>query len=194
MTDRLTQLQDCLDQLTSQMLISLHYISTKHPWPRVPGMPIPSGAEANFFPDPSDIYYNASIHDRSPATADPRPASGADTPAAAAVNSHNADQQAAANNADAEEKPPALARPNSPSTFNADLHELAVDLVQKQKQIELLIQSLPGIGTTQEQQETRIMQLEEALRLQDQELREAAALKQELIRKVEDAIVSVRRV
>ncbi|KAF4551921.1 Mediator of RNA polymerase II transcription subunit 21-like protein [Elsinoe fawcettii] len=39
MADRLTQLQDCLDDLATQMFASLHYINSHHSFASIPGQP-----------------------------------------------------------------------------------------------------------------------------------------------------------
>ncbi|KAA6410017.1 MAG: Mediator subunit Med21 [Lasallia pustulata] len=106
MADRLTQLQDCFDQLATQFYASLRYISTHHP----------------------------------PSTSNNQPAA----PAAPDPNSQDPN-------------PP---RPDSPSTFAAAQRELAHDLVLKEQQNEYLISVLPGIGTSEKEQEERIRVLE----------------------------------
>ncbi|KAL9617468.1 MAG: hypothetical protein Q9160_007731 [Pyrenula sp. 1 TL-2023] len=55
-------------------------------------------------------------------------------------------------------------RPDSPSTFAAAQRELAQDLVAKEKQIEYLIENLPGSRATEEEQEARLRELEGQLR------------------------------
>lgn len=57
--------------------------------------------------------------------------------------------------------PPA---PDSPRTFSSRQRELARDLVIKEQQIEHLISVLPGIGTSEVEQESRIRELESELR------------------------------
>lgn len=55
-------------------------------------------------------------------------------------------------------------RPDSPRTFAARQRELARDLVIKEQQIEYLISVLPGIGSSEAEQEKRIRELERELR------------------------------
>ena len=55
-------------------------------------------------------------------------------------------------------------RPDSPTTLASAQRELASDLVLKERQIEALIESLPGIGSSEKEQEERIRKLEKELR------------------------------
>lgn len=55
-------------------------------------------------------------------------------------------------------------RPDSPRTFSARQRELARDLIIKEQQIEYLISVLPGIGSSEAEQEKRIRELERELR------------------------------
>jgi len=77
--------------------------------------------------------------------------------------------------------------------FAAALRELSRDLVLKEQQIEVIISRLPGTGTSRGDQERRIRELEEEGRRIDEEVREAGRVKQELVRRVEGAILRVRR-
>ena len=56
-----------------------------------------------------------------------------------------------------------LVRPPDAARFRGDLGELARDLVVKSKQVELLIDSLPGAGFSEHDQMARVKQLEEEL-------------------------------
>lgn len=57
-----------------------------------------------------------------------------------------------------------LAVPDSPRTFAARQRELARDLIIKEQQIEYLITRLPGINSSEAEQEGRIRELERELR------------------------------
>jgi len=79
-------------------------------------------------------------------------------------------------------------------TFQASLKTLSQDLVMKQKQIEILIKSLPGIGNSADDQERKIEEL--ALRLKTTEaLRtEARQERDELVRRVGELAMGCKRV
>lgn len=55
-------------------------------------------------------------------------------------------------------------RPDSPRTFEYRQRELARDLIIKEQQIEYLIGRLPGIGSSEAEQEARIRELDGKLR------------------------------
>jgi mediator of RNA polymerase II transcription subunit 21 len=62
MADRLTQLQDCLDQLLTQMYATIRYIDTRHAYASIPGQP-------DQFDDPSTSTTPAPAGDDPPAPA-----------------------------------------------------------------------------------------------------------------------------
>ena len=62
-----------------------------------------------------------------------------------------------------------LPTPDSPRTFASRQRELARDLVIKEQQIEYLISVLPGIGSSEKEQEGRIRELEKELRAVEEE-------------------------
>ncbi|KIW02178.1 uncharacterized protein PV09_06341 [Verruconis gallopava] len=151
MADRLTQLQDALDQLFTQMFASITYIDTRHPASTIPGQV-----------------------DQHAAVRPPINESGQDAPAPTV-------------------DPDTRHIPEEPRRFHATLQELAQDLVLKQAQIEALIESLPGLGNSQEDQEKRIEELEGELK-EVQVLREQARIEKErLLSTVEAKILSARR-
>ncbi|MCJ1370417.1 RNA polymerase II mediator complex subunit [Loxospora ochrophaea] len=138
MADKLTQLQDCLDQLSTQLYASLRYITTHHPTPS------PSQSTATTAASPPS---------------QPPP-----------------------------QNPHSPSRPDTPTTFSLSTKELAHDLVLKTQQIEYLVRTLPGIETSEVQQEARIKALEEELRVAERERREVVGVKEELVRRVEGVI------
>jgi mediator of RNA polymerase II transcription subunit 21 len=71
--------------------------------------------------------------------------------------------------------------PDSPRTFASRQRELARDLIIKEQQIEYLISVLPGIGTSEAEQEAKIRELEVQLR-DVEEKREAKALELKKLR------------
>ncbi|MCJ1229499.1 RNA polymerase II mediator complex subunit [Toensbergia leucococca] len=134
MADRLTQLQDCLDQLATQLYASLRYLSTHHP-----SAPLPL------------------------------------QPAHPVTDTHPAQ------------------RPDTPRTFAAVQRELAQDLILKQRQIEYLIGVLPGLDSSERDQEERIRVLEGELRAAESERGEAVREKEEWLRVLDGVIGGVRR-
>ncbi|MCJ1256464.1 RNA polymerase II mediator complex subunit [Lignoscripta atroalba] len=168
MADRLTQLQDCLDQLATQFYASLRYITTHHPSAPIPTQP---------------------THDLSPPS--PTITSALTATAAADPDADNQNQPSSQNpnlNTD-----PGY-RPADPVAFNAALHELAHDLVLKEQQIEYLIGVLPGIEKSEQEQEERIKVLAAELREVEKERREIVGEKEELVERLDRVIAGVRRV
>ncbi|KAI5204359.1 hypothetical protein AUEXF2481DRAFT_558000 [Aureobasidium subglaciale EXF-2481] len=159
MADRLTQLQDCLDDLATQMFASIRYIQTRHQFGIIPDQP-----------DMSDPISNA------PAPLQPNAAP--DAPTATAV-----EQDTNANSA-LEAHEHGQPRPDDPATFQAALRELARDLVLKEQQIEYLISVLPGIGESEANQNQRILVLEKELREADEERKQALAEREAMLDKL----------
>src|ERR1700761_4858734 len=137
MADRLTQLQDCLDDLLTQMYASLSYIQIRHPYGDIPGQPSQ---------EPVPIA----------------PQSAPTTPAVAALPNGGTSKQKQQPEAEksGEPKAPSTPPPEDPQVFDTALRELARDLVLKEQQIEYLINSLPGIGNSEADQEQRMRELE----------------------------------
>ena len=78
------------------------------------------------------------------------------------------------------------------AAFTADLHELARDLIVKEQQIEMLIERLPGIGTSERAQRARMAVLERQLREIEEERARAVAEKERLLELVAGRIAGVR--
>lgn len=74
------------------------------------------------------------------------------------------------------------------------MSELARDLIVKSKQIEVLIQSLPGIGVSEEEQQGRLRSLEQQLKEAEQERVRAIEDKERARERLETVIVKLRRV
>lgn len=152
MADRLTQLQDALDQLFTQMFASITYIDTRHP-----AVSIPNQVDQH---TPSAPATNNNASDPAPPAIDPD-------------NRHNPEPVSA--------------------HFQDTMRELARDLVLKHAQIEALIDSLPGLGNSQADQEKRIEELEDELRKVEEVREEARKEREQLLRRVEGRIVAARR-
>jgi mediator of RNA polymerase II transcription subunit 21 len=167
MADRLTQLQDSLDQLLTQMFASITYIDTRHPSLSILGQVDQHTATA------PPTYNNANAQQQLPSSESnsnvqrpPLPTDGDPT------NRHF---------------------PEQPLKFQDTLRELAQDLVVKQAQIEALIEALPGLGQSRADQEARIEELERELGEIEKERVEAGRERNELLRRVEGRILGARR-
>ncbi|CAK96394.1 uncharacterized protein An02g02200 [Aspergillus niger] len=162
MADILTQLQTCLDQLATQFYATLCYLTTYHD--NIPATPPPTSTTPSAAPLLAKIPKNASTP--------PVPAS---APQAAQSQSQasppppdTANPQTGGQHADQQQQSPdgeGLPAPDSPATFAARQRELARDLVIKEQQIEYLISVLPGIDSSEAEQERRIRELEGELRI-----------------------------
>ncbi|KZF23423.1 CSE2-domain-containing protein [Xylona heveae TC161] len=84
--------------------------------------------------------------------------------------------------------------PDPPQTFLAAQRELARDLIVKEQQIEYLISVLPGIGTSEKEQEERLKALERELREAEEERQAAVQEKEKLLERLDEVIRSIRRV
>ncbi|CAI7603662.1 unnamed protein product [Penicillium pancosmium] len=180
MADILTQLQTCLDQLATQFYATLGYLSTYHDnSPAIPPPNVPSAAPAlskmtkntTSPPIPASVAASAG-GSGGPATSPPPPPP--QQPGATEIQDPN--------------QPP---EPDSPRTFASRQRELARDLIIKEQQIEYLISVLPGIGTSEAEQEAKIRELEVQLR-DVEEKREAKALELKKLRgKLENVLGAV---
>lgn len=179
-TDSLTQLQDCFDQLLTQMFASIRYIDTHHPYSQIPGQsdqspattaitqPQPPPSQTQTQPQTTTLPIHPSSNALSSDPAQPPPPPPAQTEAEIRFTSHPA--------------------------FRPTLQELAQDLVLKEQQIEFLIDTLPGIGTSQVSQEARIRELEQELKEVSEERKKWVAVQENLVDRVEGVIKGVRRV
>ncbi|KAI9867513.1 MAG: RNA polymerase II mediator complex subunit [Trichoglossum hirsutum] len=131
MADRLTQLQDALDQLATQFYSTIRYLNSHHDYS-------PLSSEAKHSTD--DI------------------------------------------------------RPDPPGLFAQRQRELARDLVVKEQQIEYLIGVLPGIGTSEREQEARLKTLEGELKEAERERQEAMRERVRVRAVLDQVIGSVKRV
>ncbi|TKA45736.1 hypothetical protein B0A54_03421 [Friedmanniomyces endolithicus] len=134
------------------MYASINYIKTRHPYGEIPGQPSQAPPPA---PPPAPTQPSAShglTNGDGPTTEPNGPAHSAAVPPAAPVQEQTLEQR--------DGSPP----PERPDAFNAALHELARDLVLQEQQIELLINSLPGLGNSEVSQESRMRELEAELR------------------------------
>jgi len=84
--------------------------------------------------------------------------------------------------------------PDSPEDFQAALKELARDLILKEQQIEYLIGVLPGIGTSERDQNARIRSLEVELRDAEKESQAAIRQKNEMLALLGQLAANCKRV
>ncbi|PYH49240.1 med21 domain-containing protein [Aspergillus saccharolyticus JOP 1030-1] len=172
MADILTQLQTCLDQLATQFYATLGYLTTYHDnspaiipattqnnAPAAPALAkIPKNSSAPPVPASAPLaaqQANQTQNQNETSTLQQQQQQGGSGVAGAGGSAEG--QQAAAD-------PNAPPAPDSPRTFAARQRELARDLVIKEQQIEYLISVLPGIGSSEADQEARIRELEGELR------------------------------
>jgi mediator of RNA polymerase II transcription subunit 21 len=86
-----------------------------------------------------------------------------------------------------------LVDPLPVEAFKAGQIELARDLIIREQQIELLISKLPGLVNSENDQERLIQQLEEELKVAEQERKEAQKEKEVVLARLESVIRSVKR-
>ncbi|KAL1965518.1 hypothetical protein VTN77DRAFT_5601 [Rasamsonia byssochlamydoides] len=197
MADILTQLQTCLDQLATQFYATLCYLSTYHD--NAPATPPPDVPDA--MPPLAKIPKNQPSAAPMPAGAVQAQQAQAQAQGQAqgspAVTGQQQQQQQPEGQAPttgpaaaAADQPP---RPDSPRTFAYRQRELARDLIIKEQQIEYLIGRLPGIGSSEAEQEARIRELEGELRQVEAERERKARELRLLGRKLEVVLGAVER-
>ncbi|GIJ98389.1 RNA polymerase II mediator complex subunit [Aspergillus viridinutans] len=171
MADILTQLQTCLDQLATQFYATIGYLSTYHDnSPAIPPTDVPDAAPAlakipknsTAPPVPAGAPVPAQSQASPPAQ---NPAHGAAGAGTSVGDGGQTPGPAAGAGAD----PNLLPAPDSPRTFASRQRELARDLIIKEQQIEYLISVLPGIDSSEAEQEKRIRELERELRRVEEE-------------------------
>jgi mediator of RNA polymerase II transcription subunit 21 len=77
--------------------------------------------------------------------------------------------------------------------FRADQQQLARDMIEKEQMIEGLITLLPGLKNNEQDQERRIRQLEEELKIAEEERKQAVKGKEEVLARLDTVIRSVER-
>ncbi|EME87098.1 uncharacterized protein MYCFIDRAFT_202759 [Pseudocercospora fijiensis CIRAD86] len=167
MADRLTQLQEFLDDLLMQMYTSLDYIHTRAPYASIPGQ----DSQAPSQPSSHQAGANGTT----------------------AATNGDGDKQGEGSNARAnrEGQEPL---PENPETFNRAMVELAQDLVLKEQMIEHVINNLPGIGNSQAEQERRMKELEQELRTVEEERRKKEVERENMIDMLGEVIGKVKRI
>lgn len=155
MSDRLTQLQICLDQLVAQFNATVNYVNTQ-------------GDLAPLDEDKSSVI-NLAANAPLPGT----------KKEATEQPSHAANSEASG----------ATSRPKP--SFDSVINELSTDIILKSRQISMLIDSLPGIGTLPETQLKTIGDLVDELDEVEKEREAKIKEKDELLKWCEELIVDV---
>lgn len=155
MSDRLTQLQICLDQLVAQFNATINYVNTQ-------------GELAPPDEDKTSVI-NMAANAPLPGT-----------------KKENAEQQSQGGNSEASG---ASSRPKP--SFDSVINELSTDIILKSRQISMIIDSLPGIGTLPETQLKMIGDLVEELDEVEKQREAKIKEKDELLKWCEDLIVDV---
>ncbi|KAF2665017.1 hypothetical protein BT63DRAFT_428963 [Microthyrium microscopicum] len=181
MADRLTQIQDCLDQLMTQMYATIHYIDTRHHYAHIPGQ--------------TDQFGTVPATDNTPASQVTLVVPGGSTQTtlvASTNNTQGGNTQGSTATDGAPENDGVKIQPDP--HIHARLTVLAQDLVLKEQQLEALVASLPGLGDSEASQERRIKELTAELGELDVEAKETEAEKDELVGRLERLLEGVRRV
>lgn len=84
-------------------------------------------------------------------------------------------------------------RPDSPTTFATNQIQLVRDLIIKEQQIEYLIKALPGIGTSEKEQEEQIRSLERELRQMQEQRKQKRKEMRATVKKLEHVIRGVAK-
>jgi len=147
------------------MFASLRYIQTHHDFAQIPGQP------------DLNPYSEANKKEKAPA-----------------ADNEGAKDGAADGVAQPSTAIDQVPEPDSPEVFQASLRELARDLILKEQQIEYLISVLPGIGNSEQDQNSRIQALSTSLREIEDERKTAAQSKEEMLRMLGDLAANCKRV
>lgn len=77
--------------------------------------------------------------------------------------------------------------------FRAGMVELSRDLILKEQQIEYLISILPGLDSSEQDQERFIKELEEDLKAAEVQRQEALKERDQILAEIDSVIRSIRR-
>ncbi|CAK9437537.1 uncharacterized protein LODBEIA_P19150 [Lodderomyces beijingensis] len=160
MSDRLTQLQICLDQLIDQFKATVNYVN---------------------------------VHSQ-PALLDEDPTSVSNLAAKAPLPQQQQQQQqspqATQQQSPEEAAPPPQETPevDPEIEFSNTIEELSTDIVLKSRQINMLIDSLPGIGVTPEEQLRQIDELSWELKAVEEKRKNKIHEKDQLLKVVDELI------
>ena len=158
------------------MYAAVNYVKTRHPYGDIPGQPSQAPD-----PAPSSLAPQSAVSQSLPNGDGSQPNGPGPSAGATASNQQQASK-------------PSTPPPELPDTFNASLHELARDLVLQEQQIEILINSLPGLGSSEASQQRRMQELEAELRLVEEGRRKAEEEKEVMVNKLGDVLTRTQRV
>lgn len=88
---------------------------------------------------------------------------------------------------------PTTVDPLPEDDFRAGLLELSRDLILKEQQIEVLISTLPGLDSSERDQEQCIKELEEELKVAEEQRQDALREKERVVGQLDRILKSVRR-
>ncbi|KAI6819896.1 hypothetical protein KC332_g9691 [Hortaea werneckii] len=169
MTDRLTQLQDAIDNMLTLQFTLQIYNQTKHPYADIPGQLSQAPKETK--------TETTQLTNGDAATQQP--------------NGPSQPQQQAQQEGPEEEKPPV---PDTPENFERALRELAQAMVLQEQQMEVLINSLPGLERSEAEQVQRMKALEAELREVEAERVKAEEERVKMLDALGGVMVGARRV
>ena len=167
-------------QLLTQMYASLNYIQQKHPYGDFPGQP--SQAEP---PAPAPKTTQA-LTNGDGATA------GTATEANGTANAKEEKDDKKEEDKKADGAPTHI--PDQPEVFEATMREMARSLILQEQKAEILINSMPGIGHSEENQKARRVVLMDELKQVEGERAKAEVDRQRMIDTLGDVIVGIQRV
>jgi mediator of RNA polymerase II transcription subunit 21 len=172
MADRLTQIQDCLDQLLTQMYATIKYIDTRHAYTSIP---------------PQADQFASTTNNT---TSDAPQSTQNDTQSQTQTQAQQQSQEGGG----AQQPELTGTDPQPDDLFDQRLQELAQDLVVKEQQIEALVATLPGVGSSQDKQEAQLADLQRQLLELDEEAKEWAGEKTVLVGRLEGRLEGIGRV
>lgn len=152
-----------------QMFAALSYIQTQHPYGEIAGQPDQA---------PPSTFRNEKLNAEV-------------TNGGSRGRQHASPDQAAGASVKTEPLTPSS---DTADTFNNVLRELARDLVIQEQKAELLINSLPGIRNSAQDQERRMQELEAELKHVESTRAKAEIEKADLLRNLDRLIVGLRRI
>ncbi|KAI7267647.1 hypothetical protein KC345_g7883 [Hortaea werneckii] len=169
MTDRLTQLQDAIDNMLTLQFTLQIYNQTRHPYADIPGQLSQAPKETK---TEAGQLTNGDTTTQQP-------------------NGPSQPQQQAQQEGPEEEKPPV---PDTPENFERALRELAQAMVLQEQQMEVLINSLPGLERSEAEQVQRMKALEAELREVEAERVKAEEERVKMLDALGGVMVGARRV
>ncbi|KAI6866538.1 hypothetical protein KC343_g3322 [Hortaea werneckii] len=169
MTDRLTQLQDAIDNMLTLQFTLQIYNQTKHPYADIPGQLSQAPKETK--------TETAQLTNGDTTTQQP--------------NGPSQPQQQPQQEGPEEEKPPV---PDTPENFERALRELAQAMVLQEQQMEVLINSLPGLERNEAEQVQRMRELEAELREVEAERVKAEEERVKMLDALGGVMVGARRI